>query len=421
MDDRDEQLDDVMQRRMASELESLRERAQFRTLECKERAEEDKEIDVGERVDLMSNDYLGLASDARLKRAVAEVMASAERMGSTGSRLLSGNAREWEELEREFAEFAGTEAALYFGSGYAANIGLLSSLLRPGDIVFSDALNHASLIDGIRLSGAAKVIYPHRDMAFLESALRENAAAASTASAGVIVTESVFSMEGDVAPLGEMLRLARKYGAGVVVDEAHATGVRGPQGRGVAAEMACEREPEMLAVVHTCGKALASAGALVCGSAMLKYYLINRARTFIFSTAMPPYLAGQIRAALELARGADGDRTREHLRTIADELRAALAAGGVDCGTVASGGATQIVPVMLGSNEAALHVASALQRAGFVARAIRPPTVPAGTARVRISLTSAITREDVARLAAVIRTACSSLPQTRQRVSGVHA
>src|ERR1700735_1184850 len=328
MDDRDEQLDEVMQRRMASELESLRERAQFRTLECKERAEEDKEIDVGERVDWMSNDYLGLASDARLKRAVAEVMASAERMGSTGSRLLSGNAREWEELEREFAEFAGMEAALYFGSGYAANIGLLSSLLRPGDIVFSDALNHASLIDGIRLSGAAKVIYPHRDMAFLESALHENAGAAGdlkgsgASGARVIVTESVFSMEGDVAPLGEMLRLARKYGAGVVVDEAHATGVRGPQGRGVAAEMACEREPEMLAVVHTCGKALASAGALVCGSAMLKYYLINRARTFIFSTAMPPYLAGQIRAALKLSRGAEGERAREHVRAIADELRA---------------------------------------------------------------------------------------------------
>jgi 8-amino-7-oxononanoate synthase len=443
MDDRDEKLIDVMQERMASELASLRERSQFRTLESEERVVGREAVQEGEsdgeqrverspakRVDLMSNDYLSLASDARLKRAVADAVARAERMGSTGSRLLSGNAREWEELEREFAEFAGTETALYFGSGYAANIGLLSSLLRPGDIVFSDALNHASLIDGIRLSGAAKVIYPHRDMAFLESALRENAGAtpvagtsgaARAASARVIVTESVFSMEGDVAPLGDMLRLARKYGAGVVVDEAHATGVRGPQGRGVAAEMGCEREREMLAVVHTCGKALASAGALVCGSATLREYLINRARTFIFSTAMPPYLAGQIRAALELARGADGERAREHLRAIADELRAALAAGGIDCGTGASAGATQIVPVMLGSNEAALHVASELQRAGFVARAIRPPTVPAGTARVRISLTSKITREEVARLAEVIRAACCSLPQTRQRVSGVHA
>jgi 8-amino-7-oxononanoate synthase len=489
MKDQDEQLGDLMQRRMASELHSLRERAQFRTLESEERVrgreaieglDADEGVNEGEgaggrkesngndaidaieattegveegkavhgansiesdgarriersearkRVDLMSNDYLGLASDARLKRAVAEAVARAERVGSTGSRLLSGNAHEWEELEREFAEFAGTEAALYFGSGYAANIGLLSSLLRPGDIVFSDALNHASLIDGIRLSGAAKVIYPHRDMAFLESALRENAGAAGAVSASgarVIVTESVFSMEGDVAPLGEILALARKYGAGVVVDEAHATGVRGPQGRGVAAEMGCEREPEMLAVVHTCGKALASAGALVCGSATLKEYLINRARTFIFSTAMPPYLAGQIRAALELARGADGERARKHLRAIADELRAALAAGGVDCGAGASGGsATQIVPVMLGSNEAALQVASALQRGGFVARAIRPPTVPDGTARVRISLTSAITREEVARLAETIRAACSSLPQDHrmnaQRTNSVHA
>lgn len=373
-----------IEKRIARELNSLREISQFRTL------------NVPGGIDLSSNDYLGLAHDPRLKAAVAESVARAGRMGGTGSRLLSGHAREWEELEAEFAAFAGTEAALYFGSGYAANIGLLSSMLRPGDVVFSDERNHASLIDGMRLSGATKVIFPHRDAAWLEKALREHA---EDAGARLIVTESVFSMEGDVAPLKEMARIANAHGAALVIDEAHATGVCGPQGRGVAAELGIEREA--LAIVHTCGKALASAGAFVCGSRSLKDFLINRARTFIFSTAMPPYFAGQIRAALELARAADAERA--HLREIADELRASLTAARIDCGA----SATHIVPVIVGSNEAALYVASELQRTGFAARAIRPPTVPPGTARIRISLTSQITKEQTRRLAEVLRAACA--------------
>ncbi len=379
-----------IERRIARELDSLREILQLRTL------------DAPDGIDLSSNDYLGLARNPRLKVAVAESVERAERMGGTGSRLLSGNAHEWEELEADFAEFAGTEAALYFGSGYAANIGLLSSLLRPGDVVFSDAMNHASLIDGMRLSVATKVIFPHRDLGFLENALRQNKAGAG---ARLIVSESVFSMEGDVAPLREMLRLGKECGAALVVDEAHATGVCGPHGRGVAAELGIEREA--LAIVHTCGKALASAGAFVCGSGALKDFLVSRARTFIFSTAMPPYFAGQIRAAMELARTADGERAG--LREIADELRASLAAAGLDCGT----SSTHIVPVILGSNEAALHVASELQRAGFAAKAIRPPTVPPGTARIRISLTSRITREQARRLAEVLRAECASVGANR--------
>ncbi len=226
-----------------------------------------------------------------------EAVARADAIGSTGSRLLSGNRREWEELESEFARFAGTEAALYFGSGYAANVGLLSSILAPGDVVFSDALNHASLIDGMRLSGADKVIYPHLDLAFLEQSLREQQRRAGRESDR---HGKLFSMEGDVAPLRELLQSGREYGAEVIVDEAHATGVCGPQGRGIAAEHGCQQD--LLAIVHTCGKALASAGAFVCGGSALRQFLINRARTFIFSTAMPPYFAGQIRAALELVR-----------------------------------------------------------------------------------------------------------------------
>lgn len=387
----------ITQKRIERELDSLREQSQFRTLE----------MPAG--INLCSNDYLGLAIDPRLKQAVMEAVARSSAVGSTGSRLLSGNSRAWEELESAFADFAGTGAALYFGSGYAANIGLLSSLLKPGDVVFSDALNHASLIDGIRLSGAKKVIYPHRDLRFLEKALREHAGLAGSK---VIVTESLFSMEGDIAPLAELLDLARKYCAELVIDEAHATGVCGPHGRGIAAELGIERQ--MLAIVHTCGKALASAGAFVCGGQTLKNYLVNRARTFIFSTAMPPYLAGQIQAALNLAREADGDRNR--LREIATALRRGLAAAGMNCGASAA----HIVPLILGTNEMAVYVASELQRGGFAVKAIRPPTVPPGTARIRISLTSKITMEDVRRLVAATSAACQSLPR-ESSASSVHA
>jgi 8-amino-7-oxononanoate synthase len=378
--------EDAIEKRIAEELDALRGMAQLRTL------------DLCQGIDLSSNDYLGLASDPRLRKVVVDSVARADRVGGTGSRLLSGNSREWEELETQFAAFAGTEAALYFGSGYVANLGLLTSLLRPGDVVFSDAMNHASLIDGIRLSGAKKVIFPHRDLKFLEDAFRQHANARG---ARLIVTESVFSMEGDVAPLEDMLRLARRHGAGLIVDEAHATGVYGPEGRGVAAECGIERD--VLAIVHTCGKALASAGAFVCGGRSLGDFLVNRARSFVFSTAMPPYFACQIRAAVQLARGAD--RERAHLRQIASELRSQLGAAGIDFGT----SSTHIVPVILGGNEAALQAASKLQCAGFVAKAIRPPTVPAGTARIRISLTSKITLEQTRRLAQVLREACGSL------------
>jgi 8-amino-7-oxononanoate synthase len=187
-----------------------------------------------------------------------------------------------------------------------------------------------------------------------------------------------------------------------VIDEAHAIGVCGPEGRGVAAERGIERE--VFAAMHTCGKALAGAGAFVCGGLALKEFLINRARTFIFSTAMPPYFAGQIHAALALARAADSER--KHLRQIARDLRESLASAAINAGT----SSTHIVPVILGGNEAALHAASELQRAGFAAKAIRPPTVPPGTARIRISLTAQITREQTQRLAEVLRSDCASQP-----------
>jgi len=343
-------------------------------------------------VNLCSNDYLGLAEDARLKEATVEAVTASARMGGTGSRLLSGHDAVWNELEEEFAEFAGTEAALYFANGYAANIGLLSAVLGKNDLVFSDQLNHASLIDGIRLSGARKAIYPHRDLNALERALRLHE---SESCRKLIVTESVFSMDGDIADVEAVQELAEKYGANLVVDEAHATAVHGPAGAGIVAGARLGRE--LFATVHTCGKALASAGAFVCGSRLLREFLINHARTLIFSTAMPGYMAGQIRAALRLARGMEAER--ETLLGNSAEMSESLRRDGWDV----SGSASQIVPVVIGSNEDALAAASYLQEQRFAVRAIRPPTVPVGTARLRLSLTARITREHVTGILAALQ------------------
>ncbi len=338
-------------------------------------------------VNLCSNDYLELSGHPALKEAVLCAVREGSRAGGTGSRLLSGHAAVWEELEEEFAEYAGSEAALYFGSGYAANLGLLTALLKKDDLVFSDALNHASLIDGIRLSGARKIIYPHLDLNALEAVLRTHA---QERCRKLIVTESVFSMEGDVAPVTELLTLAERFGAGVIVDEAHATGVHGPAGRGIAARDGIVQH--LAAAVHTCGKALASAGAFVCGSAILKEHLINHARTFIFTTAMPPYMAEQIRAALQLAQTMDEER--ERLLYLAKQLATGLRSRGWDAGR----STTQLVPLMIGENEQALAAAEYLQTRGFAVRAVRPPTVPAGSARLRFSLTCGISEDQIMHL-----------------------
>jgi 8-amino-7-oxononanoate synthase len=340
-------------------------------------------------VNLCSNDYLGLAESDELRAAVLEAVREAPRVGGTGSRLLSGHLEVWDALEQEFAQFAGTEAALYFGSGYAANVGLLTSVLRKADVVFSDELNHASLIDGIRMSGASKIIYPHLDVNALEQGLRARANE-NTAGRKFVVTESVFSMDGDVAPLAELRALCDRYSAGLILDEAHATGVHGPSGRGMAVESGCEAD--VVALTHTCGKALASAGAFVCGSAALKEQLINHARMFIFSTAMPPYMSGQIRAALRLAQGMDTERSALIARS--RRLASGLRAQGYDT----AGSSTQILPVVIGRNEEAMAAAEFLQTHGFAVRAIRPPTVQKGRSRLRLSITCAIAADELNRL-----------------------
>ena len=360
---------------LRKDLRSLEERNLCRTLE---------EI---QGINFCSNDYLGLAENPALRQSLVESVGHASRVGGTGSRLLSGQTEDWRELEERFAEFAGTEAALFFSTGYSANLGLLASLVGKDDVIFSDELNHASLIDGMRLSGARKVIYPHLDLKALELALRQDSGAPWRR---VIVTESVFSMDGDLALLRQIADIAEKYGAAVIVDEAHAIGVHGPAGRGLAA--AAGIAGQVLASIHTCGKALGSAGAFVCGPRVLKDYLVNHARTFVFSTALPPYFARQIGSALDIAVTMDQER-QELLRRAArltEQLRAA--------GFKTAGSASQIVPVVLGNVQETLDAADYLQRDGFAVRAIRPPTVPDGRARLRLSLTSKIPEAELKRL-----------------------
>jgi 8-amino-7-oxononanoate synthase len=362
--------------RLETELASLEANSQLRRLE------------ILPALNFASNDYLGLSVDPRLRQAVAKALRDGIPVGSTGSRLLSGHAAIWDELESQLAAFAGAEAALYFSSGYAANVGLLGAVLQPEDVVFSDSANHASIIDGIRLSHARKVIFPHLDLSVLEDLLREDRASSGQR---FIVVESVFSMDGDRAPLPELVALADRYGAELIVDEAHATGVFGPQGRGLVAT--ANAEGRIFAVVHTCGKALAGVGAFVSGSLRLKQFLINRARTFIFSTALPPYIAAQMQAAVEIVAGADADRGR--LASLSGYLRTQLRSAGFDTARSDS----QILPIILETNERAIQYAAQLCERGFAARAIRPPTVPAGSARLRLSLTVRHSHEMLDRLA----------------------
>ncbi len=353
-------------------------------------------------IDFSSNDYLGLATDPRMKKSILEGVGSAARTASTGSRLLSGHSEMWTLLENDFARWVGSEASLYFTSGYAANVGLLSALLRPEDIVFSDSANHASLIDGIRLAKCKRVIFPHLDLDFLQEELKRNASAAGQK---LIVVESIFSMEGDRAPLADLVALAEQYGAQMIVDEAHAIGVRGPHGSGCVAEAGLSAR--VFATVHTCGKALAAAGAFVCGSENLRRFLINRARTFIFNTALPPYFAAQVSSGMNLAMEAELQRSR--LKELSTFLRRELRSNGF----YIAGTDSQIVPVVLGSNHAAVHFAEYLNARGFGVRAIRPPTVPAGSSRLRISLTAKHSEDILAEFVAAMVLARDEYSATR--------
>ena len=329
-------------------------------------------VDGRDLLNFTSNNYLGLAADPRVTAAAA---AAAREYGASvsASRLLCGSTPLHDRLERRLAALKGGEAALLYSSGYLANLGVLTALARPGDAIFSDALNHASIIDGCRLSGADTRVYRHRDADHLAELI-----AASSASRRLIVSETVFSMDGDVAPLPALAAIARRHDAVLVLDEAHATGVLGPGGEGAIARDGLD--PDGIVIVGTLSKALGSAGGFVVAGAAVVDYLVNRSRPFIFNTALPPASVGAALAALDVV-AAEPER-RARLAALARRLREGLTAAGHP----PSASETPIVPLLLGDAEAALAAERRLREAGVLARAIRPPTVPEGTARIRFNL-----------------------------------
>lgn len=332
---------------------------------------------------MASNDYLGLSRHPHLVSRAAQAAAQWG-AGSGAARLISGSSALFDELEKRLAGFKQTQAALLFSTGYMANLALLSTLAGGGDIIFSDELNHASIIDGCRLSRARVSVYPHVDVKNLEARMRR----AGRYRRRIIVTDGLFSMDGDIAPLPRLLELARTHDAVLVVDDAHATGVLGPGGRGTCAHFGLD-DPERLIVMGTLGKALGCFGAFVAGSRVLADYLVNRARPFIFTTALPPACAGAALAALDIVEQEPGLRERLHANS--DFMHTELRSIGFDLGS----GRTQIMPIMVGGASAALAMAGDLMRQGVFLQAIRPPTVAEGSARLRLTVSALHTRQDL--------------------------
>ncbi|MCG3134858.1 MAG: 8-amino-7-oxononanoate synthase [Planctomycetes bacterium] len=347
-------------------------------------------------VNCASNDYLGLAADPRLAAAMTSAAAD-EGAGAGAARLVTGARPSHARLERAVAGFTGAEAALLVGSGYSANVSLIPVLAGRGDLVVSDALNHASLVDGCRLSRADVAVTPHRDMAAVRTALARDAARK------VLVTEGVFSMDGDSAPVAELAAAARDAGALLVVDDAHGVGVVGPEGRGSLAAAGLAPGPDVL-LVGTFGKAFGSYGAFVAWTRDGIDLLLHRLRGFVFSTALPPAVAAAASRAIEIA-GAEPWR-RERALALAARLRARLTAGGIDAPCTTSA----IVPVVLGDPGRALAVSAALEARGFLAPAIRPPTVPDGSSRLRLTMTASHTEADVDALADALLAALAEAP-----------
>lgn len=342
-------------------------------------------------IDFTSNDYLGLASSRELKDAARSAVERDVPIGSGGSRLLRGNHREHEALEAEAAAFFGAESALFFGGGFLANVALFSALPQRGDLVVHDALIHASVHDGMRMGKAERAEAKHNDAQSYEDAIADWRAAGGTGTPWIAV-ESLYSMDGDRAPLDELAEVARRHDGVLVIDEAHATGVLGSMGRGLGAHL--EGQPNVIAL-HTCGKALGAMGALLTGPQVLVDYLVNRSRPFIYATAPSPLVAAIVRAALLICRF-DAPRREKHAALVAFAGRQLAE----NCGIAPSG--THIQPIVVGADERATRLAGAMQARGFDIRAVRPPTVPEGTARLRLSLTLNVDEAQVASMAAAL-------------------
>jgi 8-amino-7-oxononanoate synthase len=347
--------------RWSATLDELRGQSRYRSLR------------VAAGIDFTSNDYLGYAG-ARFSQSTSE-----PELAVTGisSRLLRGHNPIWDEVESTLAEWHGAESVLMMTSGYAANEGLLSTVIEPGDWVASDELVHASIIDGLRIARPQKFRFRHNDLKHLEDGLTTSRERQRPETARFVITESLFSMDGDLAPLREIVELAERYDAHVIVDEAHSTGCYGEMGSGCVDDAGLR--DQVLATVHTGGKALGVMGAYICGSRLLKEYLVNKCRHLIFTTALPPIVGAWW---LDMLRRVQNDEaTRKRLHGNSGQFRSALAARGI-----AATGTEYVVPLILGDDDRAVRIATQLQGQGFDVRAIRPPSVPAGSARVRISI-----------------------------------
>jgi 8-amino-7-oxononanoate synthase len=380
----------VADRIAREELSALEAQGLLRSLETqRSRPGAEIELSTGERlINFSSNDYLGFAGD----RSIAAIFARAVQdwgSGASASRLVCGDFDPHHQLENALARFEGTEAAVLFGSGYAANCGLVPTFAGRDDVVLSDALNHASLVDGCRLSRARVEVYEHRDVDALAQALRR--ARGTGARRILVATDTVFSMDGDVAPLREIAEACEREGAILAVDEAHATGVLGPRGAGLVAELRLSDRVDLR--MGTLSKAAGVLGAYVACSQACRNLLVNRARSLVFSTALPPALAEAARVALWHLSGDEGEARRAKLRRSIGRLAAGLRELGLPAGEV-----TPIFPIVLGAPENALRAAAMLRRRGLYVRPIRPPTVPDGTSRLRIALSAAHEEEHVDRL-----------------------
>jgi 8-amino-7-oxononanoate synthase len=376
-------------------LDQLRTAGLYRQMRLIESAQGSRVIMDGREVVLLcSNDYLGLASHPSVRAAAAHA-AELWGAGVGASRLVSGNTTLHGELERELAEFKGYDACVLFGSGYLANTGVISAVTGRGDVILSDALNHASIVDGCRQSRAETIVYGHRDLESLADGL-----ARADGRPTLIVTDAVFSMDGDVAPLEEIVELARRHRAFVLVDEAHATGVIGPGGRGLVAELGLERDVDV--VIGTLSKALGSYGAFVCSSPELRELLVNRARTLIFSTGLPPASIAAASAALGILRTRPNlvDQLHRNSRL----LRAELAARGF----AVSPSEMPIVPLVIGDPRETMALCEAALHERVFAQAIRPPTVPDGTSRLRVVAMATHTPDDLRHAAAALASCAAS-------------
>ncbi|MDO8490792.1 MAG: 8-amino-7-oxononanoate synthase [Dehalococcoidia bacterium] len=378
------------------DLASLASRGLLRDLHTLPETGEEISVEGRRMLNFSSNDYLGLAGDRRLKDAAKEAVEKFG-CGATASRLMAGNLELHELLERDLAAMVGKEAALVFGSGYLTNLGVLSALGGPGDAIFSDWLNHASLIDGIRLSRARCYRYRHKDMDHLETLLKRSKPTGKR----IIVSESLFSMDGDLAPLSDLSRLAHLYDALLVIDEAHAIGVLGASGGGVCRSAGSEVSPQI--VIGTLSKALGGYGGFVACSQTIRRLLINKARSFIFSTGLPPGCLGGGREAVSIV--VSNPELGRTLIAKSQGFSRLLAEYGLKAPQCES----QILPVLVGDNEAALRLSGLLWGKGLLVRAVRPPTVPDGTARIRLSVTLTMADSALERAAGIIAEAAEEI------------